>query len=66
VLDIVCALEETEEWGEEWGAQVLDVIQAFDKTENKEPCKQARMIVAPSCVPVLGSVTNTPSKRQHR
>ena len=31
VLDIVQALEETEEWEEEWGAQVFDVIQAFDK-----------------------------------
>jgi len=97
VLDIVRALEETEEWGEEWGAQVFDVIQAFDKaadsvdedtdeeedvqdiveaeeTENEEesdeeiiqPRKRTRMIVAPSRVPVLVSVTNAPSKRQHR
>jgi hypothetical protein len=98
VLDIVWALEETEEWGEEWGAQAFDVIQAFDKaadsidedtdeeesdaqdigeaeeTENEEesdeeiiqPRKRTRMIVALSRVPVLVSVTNAPSKWQHR
>ena len=91
VLDIVRALEETEEWG----AQVFDVIQAFDKTadsidentdkeedaqniaeaeetENEEesdeeiiqPRKRTRMIVAPSRVHVLVSVTNASSKQQ--
>jgi hypothetical protein len=31
VLDIVRLLEETDQWAEEWGGQIFDVIRGFDK-----------------------------------
>ena len=36
VLDLVWALDETEEWAEEWGRQILDVIQTFDNENTEE------------------------------